>query len=185
MAKLLCLISGGIDSPVAAYLMSKKHDVDYVFFYNDYMDKKEIETVKKCIKKINNSKLHLIDNTDILKEIVEKTESNLRCILCKRFMMRMAESIDGYDALVTGDSLSQVASQTLDNLILEDSAIEKPILRPLIGFDKSDIMKIADEIGTLKISEKHKGCSLAPKKPRTKGRLSEIEEEEKKIRWKQ
>jgi thiamine biosynthesis protein ThiI len=100
-------------------------------------------------------------------------------------MVKYAEKIaekEKADALVMGDSLGQVASQTLQNLLVVDSAVKIPILRPLIGFDKEDIVKIARQIGTYELSIlPSAGCTAVPNKPATRAKLEDILEEEKKL----
>lgn len=184
MVKLLVLISGGIDSPVAAYLMFKntKHaSVDFIFFFIG-ADK---AIVKNCIKQVKKQlgikrkiKLFIVPYKKNLSVFASIHQKNLQCVLCKRMMLRIASKVAekyGYDVLVTGDSLGQVASQTLENLFVEDRASNKPVMRPLIGWDKQDIVNLAEKIGTFEYSRKHAGCRVAPKNPRTKARMEEVE----------
>ncbi|RLF35833.1 MAG: hypothetical protein DRO96_00245 [Candidatus Aenigmatarchaeota archaeon] len=190
MLKLLSLISGGIDSPVAAYLIqksSKETHLDFIFFFTG-ADK---TIVKKCIKQIKKQlnikrkiKLFIVPYKQVISSLVGMKKRRFQCILCKRAMLRMSSIIArkyGYDALITGDSLGQVASQTLENLFVEDRAGEIPVLRPLIGYDKMDIVRVAADIGTLQFSQKHLGCQFAPKKPKTTSSLEEVEKIEKEL----
>ena len=96
-------------------------------------------------------------------------------------MLRIANMLGKYKALVTGESLGQVASQTLYNMACEDSASKIPVLRPLLGFNKNEIIKIAQQIETFGLSKEHKCCAFVPAHPRTKARMHEIEREESKI----
>ncbi|OYT57616.1 MAG: hypothetical protein B6U68_01620 [Candidatus Aenigmarchaeota archaeon ex4484_14] len=187
--KLLSLISGGIDSSVSSYMMANQaYHIDYIFFSTSEK-KNDFKIVSQCIKAINkitgqkNTKLLLINYRPVLEEIDKRCPKNLQCVLCKRMMYRIAEKIGRkkYVALLTGESLGQVASQTFENLVVEDDAVGMIIIRPLIGFDKAEIIKVARKIGTLKYSDKHRSCDFVPKKPRTKSNINEIAEAEKKL----
>ena len=185
MEKLICLISGGIDSPVSAYMMRKK---GYEIIFLNISPKKEIksiEKVKSLIKIISpNSKLYIVDNQDLMKETIKYSGPNT-CLICKIFMMKLAEKIaqeEKAKAILTGDNLAQVASQTMANLIIEERAVRIPIIRPLIGFDKIDIINIAKQIGTFDISVSFAPpCLYVPKKPSTRAKQKEIIELERKI----
>tara|TARA_Y100000310_G_C20688301_1_gene820550 strand:+ start:945 stop:1580 length:636 start_codon:yes stop_codon:yes gene_type:complete len=190
--KLLSLISGGIDSPVASYLMYKQgYDLEYVFFYSEpYMspqNRKAAEDMVKQLKKVmkkNKITMHIVPHGPIMKQISTEAPANLRCILCRRMMFRVASAIAKKrkcDALVTGENLAQVASQTLPNMVLEHEVATLPVLNPLLGFDKIDTTKIAYNIGTLPIAKEHSCCGLVPRKPRTRGRSYEIQEAEKNL----
>ena len=194
--KIMCLLSGGIDSPVAAHMLMKRgYDVTSAFFSNKpYASENQKEIALKCakqLKKIHSGKnknkelkFFIIPHGPALKEIAEKCQPNLRCILCKRMMYKTAEQIAKREhciALATGESLGQVASQTFDNMHLLDISTALPVLRPLIGMDKSEITRIAREIGTFQYSEHQGCCRLVPNKPRTRGRLEEITHAEKNI----
>ncbi len=190
--KLVTLISGGIDSPVATHLMLDKGcDIIAVHMDNTpYIDKKSSEKVKtllKTIAKKHNTKikLYIAKHGPTQAEIIKKCDKKLTCILCKRFMYRTAEEIakkEKAESIITGESMGQVASQTLDNLYVEDSAVKTKILRPLIGLDKTEIIDIAKEIGTYDISIlPGECCSLVPKFPETHGKIKEIEIAESKI----
>ncbi len=198
--RVLCLISGGIDSPVAAYMMGKKGcSIDYVFFYNEpYASIREKEIAEACARQVSrklgqaakaapkvrngSGRFFLVQHGPVLREILTKCPRRLQCVLCRRMMLRVSEKIakkSGSKALVTGDSLGQVASQTLDNLAVISRAVKIPILRPLLGFDKTETTKIADSIGTYQFSKHHKCCGITPIKPRTKARLYEAKDAEK------
>ena len=187
--KVLSLISGGIDSPVASYLMHKQgYDVEFVFFYSEpYMppqNREAAEAMVKQLKKIMNKKeltFHIVPYGNVLKSISTECPANLRCILCRRMMFRIASEIAKQrkcKALVTGENLAQVASQTLPNMVLAHKASKLPILNPLLGADKNETTDIARQIKTFEIAKEHSCCGLVPKNPRTKGRDYEIQEAE-------
>lgn len=179
--KLLCLLSGGIDSPVAAYLMKKKgHSVSCIHFQIG-----KAEKVKKLAKKIG-CNLVIKQHALALKKIQKLCEPKLTCVLCKRTMLSKAADYavkNKFDGLLTGDNLGQVASQTIDNLVAETKIVKIPIIRPLIGFNKNEIITIAKKIGTydLSITDAHT-CPFVPDKPATHADLEKVEIEWKKLR---
>ncbi|RME83267.1 MAG: tRNA 4-thiouridine(8) synthase ThiI, partial [Planctomycetota bacterium] len=145
--KALTLLSGGIDSPVAAYRMLKRGcHINFIHFHSfPYTQKESIEKVKDLARELARHRyspiLYLVPFGEIQKEIVACTPAPYRVLLYRRFMARIAEKVaqkEGSLALVTGESLGQVASQTLKNLSAIESAIQIPILRPLIGMDKKE-----------------------------------------------
>ena len=160
--KVLCLLSGGIDSPAAAYRMMRRgcrvQFVHYHSFPHTTVDSQQ--KVRRIIGILARYQLegmlHLVPFAEVQREIVAYAPPPLRVILYRRFMIRIAEALalrQGARALVTGDSLGQVASQTLDNLrVVSAVAAELPIFRPLVGDDKEDIIRLAREIGTYDIS---------------------------------
>jgi len=190
--KFVSLLSSGIDSPVATYLISKKAD-EIILVHGDirpFTDNKEIENFKNLavqLKKIIKCslKIYVIPHGKSLNFYKKRCNDRYTCIFCKRMLLRYAEIIaekKGAKAIIMGDSLGQVASQTLQNIKVIDQAVKIPILRPLIGFDKDEIVKIAKEIGTYELSIlPSKGCNAVPKKPATKTKLENILNEEKKI----
>jgi tRNA uracil 4-sulfurtransferase len=190
--KFVALVSSGIDSPVATYLLSNKAD-EIILVHADnrpFTDDREIEkfvTLAKYLKKQIPSKLHaiLIPHGQTLQSNKTSCDSKFTCVVCKRMMLRYAEAIakkEHADAIVMGDSLGQVASQTLKNIRVVEQAISMPILRPLIGFDKEDTIQIAKKIGTFELSiSPADGCSAVPLKPSTQARLEQILAEEQKI----
>jgi len=190
--KFVSLISSGIDSPVATYLISKKAD-ELILVHADnrpLTDDKEIENFIKIanyIKKLVSCpiRVYLIPNGKNLIEFKEKCNNRLTCVFCKRMILRYAEKIlekENAGSIVMGDSLGQVASQTLQNIRTIEQAIKALVLRPLIGLDKEDIVKIAKEIGTYDISIlPSNGCSAVPKKPSTRAKIDDILAEEEKI----
>ena len=127
----------------------------------------------------------LVPHDESQKEFARNCHRHLQCILCKRMMLRVAERIaemEGAQAVVMGDSLGQVASQTLRNIKVESQAIDIPVLRPLIGWDKVEIIDTAKAIGTYDISIRPGVCcTIVPKKPSTHAELSRVLLEEEKI----
>jgi len=188
--KVASLISSGIDSPVAAYKAMKRGlQVVFVHFHSyPYTNKNSISKTIRLVELLNkyqySSKIYLVPFSEIQNEIVTKTPPALRVILYRRFMVRISEEIakkHGAKGLVTGESVGQVASQTLDNIYVINSAASMPVLRPLIGEDKKDIINSAQRIGTYDISiEPHDDCCslFLPKNPATHAKLEEIENAE-------
>jgi thiamine biosynthesis protein ThiI len=188
----LALISGGIDSPVAAYLMGRQ-GLDLVFVHYDnrpFTSDEEIEKAKSLMRKVDDSlgrkstKL-LVPHGKAQTEFASKCRRNMECVLCRRMMFRVAERLAakvGADCIVTGESLGQVASQTLANMYVEERATKLPILRPLVGFDKIEIERIAKDIGTYEISIlPGLCCTIAPNKPSTYSRLETALDEEARV----
>ena len=190
--KFVSLISSGIDSPVATFLLSKNAE-EIILIHGDirpFTDNREMENFKKLAKfldKITSCKIKviLIPHGDSLSEFKQNCTNRYTCVFCKRMLLRYAEKIaekEKADAIIMGDSLGQVASQTLQNIKVIDQAVSIPVLRPLIGLDKEDVVKIAKEIGTYELSIlKSEGCTAVPNKPSTKAKLETILEEESKI----
>ena len=191
--KAIVLISGGIDSPVASYLAMKRGvKVIFVHFHaHPYTDKASIEKVKRIVELLNKfqfqSKLYLVPFASLQKEVVLKTPAKLRVILYRRFMLRICQEIakkENVLALVTGDSIGQVASQTLENIGVIGEAVDLSILRPLVGQDKQEIIEKAKEIGTFNISIlPHQDCCsrFLPRFPETKANLREVKKAEKRL----
>jgi len=191
--KVIVLISGGIDSPVASFF-SMKRGIKAVFLHfhaYPYTDEASIGKVKKLVKVLSEyqgkSKLYLVPFADIQKEIFLKTPAKLRVILYRRFMLQIAEEIAKKEralGVFTGENLGQVASQTLENIKVIEAVTSLPIFRPLISNDKEEIIKKAKEIGTFEISIlPHQDCCsrFLPKHPETKARLEEVLMAEKKL----
>jgi tRNA uracil 4-sulfurtransferase len=191
--KVLSLLSGGIDSPVAAWrLMRRGCRVQYVHFHSfPHTDVESQEKVRRILQVLSryqlHSHLHLVPFAEVQREIVAFAPPPLRVILYRRFMVRIAESLackEKAAALVTGDSLGQVASQTLENIRTVSAVATLPIFRPLIGDDKEEIMRIAREIGTYDISIQpdQDCCSLfVPKHPETMCTLAQAETAEQSL----
>jgi thiamine biosynthesis protein ThiI len=189
--KVLCLLSGGIDSPVAAYLMAKRGcQVDFVHFHAFANGKLALKSkVVKIFHILQNYTLHsrlfLLPYFPFQAEILKiQTENEL--VLFRRFILKVSTQLakqHGYQALVTGDNLGQVASQTLENLSVTEKAVDLPLFRPLLCFDKNEIIKLARKIGTYEESIKpYKDCcSLIQKHPKTKVKLEKVLKEESKL----
>jgi tRNA uracil 4-sulfurtransferase len=192
----ISLISGGIDSPVASfYVMKRGVKVTFVHFHSyPYTDKASIEKVKDLVKVLSayqgKSKLILIPFAEVQEMISMKTTEKLRVVLYRRFMMKIAEEIAiklGAKAIVSGDSLGQVASQTLDNMNVISEAVDMNIIRPLVCFNKNEIMDVARDIETYNISIKphEDSCSrFVPVHPELKANLKTVLKEEKKLKLK-
>jgi len=191
--KALVLLSGGIDSPVAAYYLLKRGvEVDFIHFHSmPYTSPASVEKVKRLTDIINKfqsgSKIFLVPFADIQKEIMMKVPEKLRVIFYRRLMMKIAEEVarkENYLALITGESVGQVASQTLENMKVIEDAVKLPVLRPLCGFDKEEIINIARRIGTFEISIlPHDDCCtrFVPKHPETRARMEEVKQAEKNL----
>ena len=191
--KVISLLSGGIDSPVASYFACKRGAKNvFVHFHTyPYTPKESISKVKKLASLINkfqyDAKIYLVAFGDLQKEIFLKAPDKLRIILYRRFMMRIASTIaekEKINALITGESLGQVASQTLENIRATEEVTDLPVLRPLIGMDKEEIIIKAKEIGTFETSIlPHDDCCsrFMPKFPETRAKLKEVYEVEEKF----
>jgi tRNA uracil 4-sulfurtransferase len=190
--KGLVLLSSGIDSPVAMYLMSKKgYEIDAVNFNNSsdensHAYKKVLKIINQLSKILNKTiQLYSIDYKKIQQTYNSFCNTRNQCILCKRGMIHTCELLCkkfDYSFIINGDNLGQVASQTLRNLKAVDTNIKTPIYRPLISFDKNEIITIAKEINTFEISsEKEPNCPFVPHNPVTRIKTDTLLEEEKKI----
>ncbi len=161
MKKVLVLISGGIDSPVAACKLIKAgYEISLVHFYNQTNTsqgvKEKIEKLAEILRAYQKKiKLYIVPFQELQMEIIKQVPAKYRMLVYRRFMYRIAEQIakkNKIKFLATGDSLAQVASQTLDNMRSIGIATKMEILRPLLGFDKQEIMTIAKQIGTYETS---------------------------------
>jgi len=185
--RALTLISGGIDSPVAAYRMMRRGlTLDFVHFHayplvSAASLEKACELVAQLTRYQTRSTLALVPFGMLQREIVARSERPLRVVMYRRFMMRIASALAvrfRARALVTGESLGQVASQTLDNLAVIENAARLPVMRPLLGMDKNEIVEQARAISTFETSilEDQDCCTLfVPEHPETHARLAEVE----------
>ena len=190
MTKVIALVSGGIDSAAAISLALEQGMEVVALHYNTvFLDKgaeqKTIALVKHLEKRFGKKiKLIVVPFAQILEEIVKKCDRKFACILCKRMMSRIGElfaSEEKAQALLKGDSIGQVASQTLTNLNAEAGCVSIPILRPLLGMDKLEIEAIAKKFETFEISTQASSCCSIPDKPSTAAKHTFIEAEEKKL----
>jgi thiamine biosynthesis protein ThiI len=188
--KAMLLISGGIDSPVAGYMIAKRGVMlDAVHFYSypytsERARDKVIELAKLVSRYAGTIHLYLVPFTDIQMTIYDKCPSTETTVLMRRLMMKIAERIakdTGSQALITGESIGQVASQTIESLCVTDDAVSMPVFRPLIGFDKEEIIEKAQRIGTFETSIlPYEDCCtvFVPKHPVTKPKVDKLRESE-------
>ncbi len=191
--KGLSLISGGIDSPVASHAVIRRGmKLSFIHFHAYPVTSAEsIEKVERIVSVLcgvqGPSIIYLVPFADIQKEILLKVEDRFRVIAYRRAMIKIAERValnNNLQALVTGDSLGQVASQTVENMTATGKGLSIPLFRPLVGEDKQSIIKKAKKIGTYQISilPEEDCCSrFLPKHPETKIKLNDLERVEKKI----
>jgi len=190
--KAISLLSSGIDSPVATYLMLER-GVDVVCAHFDgrpYSDEHETERSLEIAGKLgeitgSEIRTYVVPFGEIKANMGRECNTRFLCLLCKRMMYLVSGELakkEGADFLITGESLGQVASQTLPNLKVLDEAIDFPVARPLIGFDKEETIRISKKIGLYELSTaKGTPCGIAPKKPATKARVEQVREEESNI----
>jgi len=188
--RVACLLSGGIDSPVAAWrLMRRGCRVLFVHFHSyPILSRASQEKARELVRLLSQyqyrSKLYLIPFGEVQQQVVLAVAPPLRVVVYRRLMLRIADSIaraERAQALVTGEVVGQVASQTLENLSAIGRATSMPILRPLVGMDKDEIMAEAQRLGTFPISiiPDQDCCTLfTPRHPATKARLSDVERAE-------
>ncbi|MBO7214646.1 MAG: tRNA 4-thiouridine(8) synthase ThiI [Clostridia bacterium] len=191
--KGMLMISGGIDSPVAGYMMAKRGmKLDAVHFHSypytsEQAKEKVIELTKSVGEYTGGIKLHIVSFTEIQEEIHKNCKEEYMITLMRRFMMKIAEKIarnTGAQAIITGESLGQVASQTIESITSSNSVATMPVLRPLIAFDKIDIIKISEKIGTYETSIlPYEDCCTVflPKHPLIKPNLKKVMIEEERL----
>ncbi|QSX06895.1 tRNA 4-thiouridine(8) synthase ThiI [Sedimentibacter sp. zth1] len=191
--KGLLLLSGGIDSPVAAYMMAKRGvKIEALYFHTyPFSSERANEKVKKLAELLEQYcgkiRLHSANMVEVHKAIKENCDERDTTILARRFMMRFAEKIarqNDISILITGESLGQVASQTIESMCVIENAVDVPIVKPVIGMDKTEIVEISKHIGTFETSIlPYEDCCqiFAPKHPVTKPKLEAIIEEEKNL----
>jgi thiamine biosynthesis protein ThiI len=188
--RVVCLLSGGIDSPVAAHRMMKRGCVVTFVHFHSYpiLSRASQEKARGLVRLLTTwqqrSRLYLVAFGDIQQQVVLSVPGPMRVVVYRRLMLRIAERIArmrGAQALVTGDVVGQVASQTLENLAVVGSVASLPLFRPLIGMDKDEITAEAQRIGSYPISiiEDQDCCTLfTPRNPQTRSRLPDIERAE-------
>ena len=192
--KGLVLLSGGIDSPVASFMMAKRGmRINFLTFHSfPFTSRQALEKIKELTDILSiytgKTRLYSMNILKIQEAINSKTKKELATILTRRVMMRLAERLSetmNYQALITGESLGQVASQTMGGLTCTNASMERlPVFRPLIGMDKTEIIDIAKEIGTYEksIEPFEDSCVIfAPKHPVTNPKLEDVLAEEAKI----
>ena len=189
--KAVCLLSGGIDSPVSAFnAMRRGVKIIFIHFYTNSSQEEE-EKIKKLAEILNqyqfDSKLYFIPFLEIQKKIFENKDTSLSCLVCKRMMIRIAQNIalkNRARAIIMGDSIGQVADQTLNNIGIIQEASAIPIIRPVLCQDKIDIIKQAQQLGTYKLSiipEKFYCQNFMPFHPNTNASLSDVKKEEQRL----
>ncbi len=187
------LLSGGIDSPVAGWMIAKRGvHISAVHFHSyPYTSDRAKEKVLDLARILSESccgiRVHIVPFTKIQMEIHEKCPDEYTTLIMRRFMMRIAErvaKIEGAEALITGESIGQVASQTMTALGTTDMVVDMPVFRPVIGFDKTEIIAIAEKIGTMETSSlPYEDCCtvFTPRHPATHPHLDIIEVGESKL----
>ena len=191
--KGLLLLSGGIDSPVAGYMIAKRGiKIECLYFESfPYTSEQAREKVFDLAKKISaytgSIAVHVVSLTEIQEELVRKCDEDYFTLLLRRFMMRLAKRVANKfecPALITGESLGQVASQTIEAISVTNPVAEMPVFRPCIGMDKEEIITISRHIGTFDISIlPYEDCCtvFTPKHPRTRPELAKVLAQEEKI----
>ena len=185
--KLVSLISGGIDSPVASYMMAHVGaDVTMLHMDNGQFgvpkDVEKVVSIAKQLEKVTGKEFPVfVANHEPNQAAIKKScDANYQCVMCKRFMHHVAKRFaiqNGFDGIIMGDSLGQVASQTLRNINAEQTELAFPIIRPLSGLDKIEIIDTAKRIGTYDISIiQTKGCAAVPMKPVTEATPEKVKE---------
>ena len=187
------LLSGGIDSPVAGWMIAKRGvQINAVHYHSyPYTSDRAKEKVLDLARKLSFSccgiKVYVVPFTEIQMQIHEKCPEEYTTLIMRRYMMRIAERIardTESEALITGESIGQVASQTMTALGTTDAVVRMPVFRPLIGFDKSEIIETARKIGTLEISEQpfEDCCTVfTPRHPATHPKMEKILEGERRL----
>lgn len=188
--KVVALLSGGVDSATASWLMMKRgaYVVPLYLSTTPYGNERCSQRVFNVVKFLrgyvpsNKYFLYVAPHGQNLSELIKRCPRKLTCVLCKRMMYRIAckfAELKGAKAIVTGESLGQVASQTLANLHVLDEASTMPVFRPLIGMDKNEIENMAGKIGFQQIAAiKVKPCGAVPFKPATKAKLDRVKDVE-------
>jgi thiamine biosynthesis protein ThiI len=191
MPKVIALVSGGIDSAVATALALEGGmrvcilHFDTTPLGNTRGREKTLLLARRLGKRFGKKiKVCVVPHGETLFAIAKKCNRKYSCVLCRRMMLRIAEGVAKNEnalALLTGESLGQVASQTLGNLNAEHSAATIPVVRPLLGMDKLEIERLAKHFGTFETSILPSACCSIPAKPATRASLAAVEKEEKKL----
>lgn len=191
--KAMLLLSGGIDSPVAGYMIAKRGvTIDATYFHappytSERAKQKVVDLARIVARYAGPIRLNIINFTDIQLAIYEKCPHDELTIIMRRYMMRIAEQIareDGALGLITGESIGQVASQTMHSLYVTNEVCQMPVFRPCIGLDKNEIVKVAEKIGTYETSIlPYEDCCtiFVAKHPVTKPRLDVIKRSERNL----
>jgi len=191
--KALLLLSGGIDSPVAGYMIAKRGvQLEAVHFesfpYTSEMAREKVFTLAREVAQYAGTfTVHVVSLTHIQEELVKNCEEDYFTLLLRRYMMAIADKIAhriGCGALITGESLGQVASQTMQAIGVTDPMSTLPVFRPCIGMDKEEIVQIARKIGTFETSiQPYEDCCtvFTPKHPKTRPELSKVEEQQRRL----
>ncbi len=191
--KALLLLSGGIDSPVAGYMIAKRGvQIDAVHFESfpytsERAREKVLELARLVAQYAGSINVHIVSLTHIQEELVKNCEEDYFTLLLRRYMMAIADRIaneKGYGGLVTGESLGQVASQTMQAIGVTDPVATLPVFRPCIGLDKEEIIRIARKINTFETSiQPYEDCCtvFTPKHPRTRPELSKVLEQQNRL----
>ncbi|NMB46876.1 MAG: tRNA 4-thiouridine(8) synthase ThiI [Firmicutes bacterium] len=191
--KGVLLLSGGIDSPVAGYRMMKRGVRPIAVHFHSYpftseRSKEKVLELARVLSTYGGPiPVHVVHFTEIQKAINQHCPGRLMITIMRRMMLRLAEAIarrEGAGALITGESLGQVASQTMESILVTNAVVELPVFRPLIGADKMEIVELAQEIGTYKLSiQPYEDCCtiFVPRHPEIYPELSEVENAEAKL----
>ena len=184
--KAVALLSGGIDSPVAIHLMQSRLEIIAVHFHQlEITGPEEVEKVRELAIKLKLKKVYVVPFVDVFKQIVDKCDHRNFFILSKILMFKTAELVaerEGAKYLITGENLAQVSSQTLSNLRAITASLKLEIFRPVLTYDKQEIIDLAKKIDTYDISKGPEICNLlGPKNPATKSNLKNIEKEINKL----
>ena len=191
--KALLLLSGGIDSPVAGYMIAKRGvQIDAVHFESfpytsERAREKVFELAREVAQYAGSFNVHVVSLTHIQEELVKTCEEDYFTLLLRRYMMAIADRLAhrlGCGGLITGESLGQVASQTMQAIGVTDPVATLPVFRPCIGLDKEEIIRIARKIGTFETSiQPYEDCCtvFTPKHPRTRPELEKVLEQERKL----
>ena len=192
--KVVCLLSGGIDSPVACWLAMKRGCTMLPVYFDNapLTDEKTTAKALDQAKKLfewsigYSQRVYIVPHGKNLETFMHNAPRKLTCLLCKRMMYRVAECVaekENAEGIVTGEAIGEQASQTLTNLrALNEAARNYPVHRPLLGFDKTETEALAKKIGTYEISiRKAKGCTAAPNQPATEAKLETVKKAEEKL----